>query len=1074
MTDSDQNLVNFCLSKDLHLPLRIKLVNLTGLTRRLADHIFNDTHDVDEATSRLIRSKLYREQQQSHSLIITVFVESGAGKKIACPIATSLNYSIDNSSKLINGWTMNNKSSNGNHSKWINLPIDYSMLPLDATLVLKFYNFDLQTGRRLYVGQSKLNLFDRDTSCTLVKGFQSVEVKLRHQSADMTPNENHSLLEDKLKAKENSNQSENIDWLDQLTYRKIEQINRVESMKTREQLDDFSLKNGPVFVNLELVRFEMPIVFSDAKYAPLKIPTKQEIGGISDIASENLTDFNQVTYNNQKEFLEKPSTLIFDPDLYRAEISEDPIEYKFRKLERTHQISPLDKDIKPTLKVRTKLDRILKKQFFEKLDQKEKNLIWKFRFFLLNSLVVNGNNEQYNNFIINFIKCIDWADEFEVNEFLTILKDLDTKSGGSNLFIRELTIVDCLELLSENYKNKIVRRMAIRKLEMATDEELEMFMVQLVRAIQNEPDVKTIDIGEHGDSNFDDEVDEFENRSESGSTSSDYQVIDSSPEEMEDPIVKYLYSDKIFQPTAKVPQFSSALSDFIIKRALANPSLTNFFYWNLKVQVDEERQKNRIRGNQSLANDVVTMVSNESDTNNLNTQVTRPSKFNQAASGGYAHKLRHIHVYERTLLSLITRLASGKESHKRINILRRQVELVRQLHSISMKIKVDYRREPTPRKVDILKKLLTEKHGKREIGGRTRSGTATSALHAVGLTISSLSGHDEESSGEVINVNGGNNGNNESMLSFQSIPLPLNPEVSVFGTYPESCTVFKSSLSPLKVTFRANTATGQYPVMYKAGDDLRQDQFVIQIIALMNNILQSENLDLKLTPYRILATGPVEGLIQFVPNSSLSSILSNYNNSILAYLQKYNPDPAGPNGVQAEAMDNYVRSCSGYCVITYILGVGDRHLENLLLTRNGFFFHADFGYILGADPKPFPPLMKLPIQVIEGMGGLNDDNYQKFCNYCFITYLTLRRNASIVLNLFQLMINTPIPALQTIDKNNESEKMEIIWKVQEKFMLDLNDEEAVLHFQRLIDDSVNAVYPVMIDRLHSMAQYWRS
>ena len=47
--------------------------------------------------------------------------------------------------------------------------------------------------------------------------------------------------------------------------------------------------------------------------------------------------------------------------------------------------------------------------------------------------------------------------------------------------------------------------------------------------------------------------------------------------------------------------------------------------------------------------------------------------------------------------------------------------------------------------------------------------------------------------------------------------------------------------------------------MFKIGDDLRQDQLVIQIIDLMDQLLKNENLDLKLTPYKILATSPIAG-----------------------------------------------------------------------------------------------------------------------------------------------------------------------------------------------------------------------
>ena len=33
--------------------------------------------------------------------------------------------------------------------------------------------------------------------------------------------------------------------------------------------------------------------------------------------------------------------------------------------------------------------------------------------------------------------------------------------------------------------------------------------------------------------------------------------------------------------------------------------------------------------------------------------------------------------------------------------------------------------------------------------------------------------------------------------------------------------------------------------------------------------------------------------------------------------------------------------------------------------------HIDFGFILGKDPKPYPPPIKLCKEMVEGMGGMN-------------------------------------------------------------------------------------------------------
>jgi phosphatidylinositol 3-kinase len=67
------------------------------------------------------------------------------------------------------------------------------------------------------------------------------------------------------------------------------------------------------------------------------------------------------------------------------------------------------------------------------------------------------------------------------------------------------------------------------------------------------------------------------------------------------------------------------------------------------------------------------------------------------------------------------------------------------------------------------------------------------------------------------------------------------------------------------------------------------------------------------------------GLVEFVsPSVPVSQILSSNNNSILAFFQKVAPQEEARFGIKPEVLQTYIRSCAGYCVLTYVLGVGDR------------------------------------------------------------------------------------------------------------------------------------------------------
>ncbi|KAB1258448.1 Phosphatidylinositol 3-kinase catalytic subunit type 3 [Camelus dromedarius] len=281
-------------------------------------------------------------------------------------------------------------------------------------------------------------------------------------------------------------------------------------------------------------------------------------------------------------------------------------------------------------------------------------------------------------------------------------------------------------------------------------------------------------------------------------------------------------------------------------------------------------------------------------------------------------------------------------------------------------------------------------------------------------------------------------GDNEKMnlSDVELIPLPLEPQVKIRGIIPETATLFKSALMPAQLFFKTEDG-GKYPVIFKHGDDLRQDQLILQIISLMDKLLRKENLDLKLTPYKVLATSTKHGFMQFIQSVPVAEVLDT-EGSIQNFFRKYAPSENGPNGISAEVMDTYVKSC-------------------------GKLFHIDFGYILGRDPKPLPPPMKLNKEMVEGMGGTQSEQYQEFRKQCYTAFLHLRRYSNLILNLFSLMVDANIPDIAL-------EPDKTVKKVQDKFRLDLSDEEAVHYMQSLIDESVHALFAAVVEQIHKFAQ----
>ncbi|KAJ5072467.1 phosphatidylinositol 3-kinase catalytic subunit type 3 [Anaeramoeba ignava] len=315
----------------------------------------------------------------------------------------------------------------------------------------------------------------------------------------------------------------------------------------------------------------------------------------------------------------------------------------------------------------------------------------------------------------------------------------------------------------------------------------------------------------------------------------------------------------------------------------------------------------------------------------------------------------------------------------------------------------------------------------------------------------------------------GQQGKFSGLNTFEPISDPLNPNIIVSGIRHETSYIFKSALQPIGLDLKIDSEsfTQNYGIIIKLGDDMRQDQLIIQMINLMDKLLKKEDLDLELTPYKVLAVSNNFGFIEKVNDvKAVAEILKKYKSIRNYFRKKYKNSESEYQKDEKKIIENYVKSCAGYCVITYLLGIGDRHLDNILLTPDGHLFHIDFGYILGRDPKPFPPPFKLSKEMVVAMGDLASPEFLSFKQYCCEAFNILRKSANLILNLFSLMLDANIPDISR-DKDG------CLLKIQQKYQLDLSNEDAVKYFQELIHESYTSLFPVIVEQFHKLAQAFK-
>ncbi|KAF4530326.1 hypothetical protein B566_EDAN015486 [Ephemera danica] len=251
--------------------------------------------------------------------------------------------------------------------------------------------------------------------------------------------------------------------------------------------------------------------------------------------------------------------------------------------------------------------------------------------------------------------------------------------------------------------------------------------------------------------------------------------------------------------------------------------------------------------------------------------------------------------------------------------------------------------------------------------------------------------------------------------------------------------VIQSLQKPKRFSFLASDGK-EYDWLIK--DDLRIDGLVMDFMSVMNDLMKNDSpckqRGLKCKPYSVVPIGEDCGLIEWVPHLvplrdtifSIYQLLGKKINVKKEIKKEQSSDqkleifekywiPAHPpvldywfslqfyrEDAWYEACRQYVHSTAVMSMIGYILGLGDRHGGNLMLSvATGELVHVDFNCLFNKGERlPWPERVpfRLTQNMISGMGVTGLEG--AFVRVCELTLAVIRKNIGTLISVIRPIV----------------------------------------------------------------------
>ncbi|KAK5028779.1 serine/threonine-protein kinase M1 [Exophiala sideris] len=277
---------------------------------------------------------------------------------------------------------------------------------------------------------------------------------------------------------------------------------------------------------------------------------------------------------------------------------------------------------------------------------------------------------------------------------------------------------------------------------------------------------------------------------------------------------------------------------------------------------------------------------------------------------------------------------------------------------------------------------------------------------------------------------------------------PFAKEPVTISAFADEALVLSSLQKPRKLTIRGSDGN-LYNVLAKPKDDLRKDQRLMEFNTMINRSLKRDvdaaKRRLYIRTYAVIPLNEECGLIEWVDNLKTfrDIILKLYKDKSIQpnYIEIRNlldescsgdpekvkifptrvltkfpevfhewfvesfPDPSA----WFDARLRYTRSAAVMSIVGHVLGLGDRHGENILFEEdNGGVMHVDFNCLFDKGltfEKPEMVPFRLTHNMVDAMGAYGYEGPFRRC--CEITLRLLRSNEDALMTILETFLHDP-------------------------------------------------------------------